>query len=119
MNDASTPLDALKDALKSFNEARGWGRFHTARDLAMAVTVEAGELLELFLWKPPEAMPEAERLGEEMADVLICLVNLARRADIDLMAVAEAKIAKNALKYPVAKAHGNAKKWDELAREEG
>ncbi len=119
MDDASTPMVVLKDELRRFNEARGWGRFHTARDLAMAVSVEAGELLELFLWKPHDAVPDKERLGEEMADVLICLTNLARRVDLDLMEAVARKIEKNAEKYPVEKARGNAKKWDELAKEEG
>ena len=118
MNDATTTLAELVSALAEFNRARDWERFHTPRDLAMALSVEAAELLELFLWKAgPDALPEKERLEEELGDVLICLANLAARAGVDLMAAAEGKLAKNALKYPVERARGNARKWDEL--EEG
>lgn len=107
-------MSQLAAHIAAFNQERDWGRFHTPRDLAMAVSVEAGELLELFLWKP-EVLPERERLREELADVLICLVNLATKVDIDLMAAAADKLAKNAVKYPVERARGNAKKWSELA----
>lgn len=115
MNDATTPLDELKEALARFNAERGWGRFHTPQQLAMALSAEAGELLELFLWKREEDVPDRGRLGEEMADVLICLSNLARRLDLDLMRAVETKIARNAEKYPVSKAFGRADKWDVLA----
>ena len=117
MKDASTPLSELKEALARFNAERGWGRFHTPMHLAMALSAEAGELLELFLWKREDELPDRERLGEEMADVLICLTNLARRLDLDLMATVEKKIAKNAERYPAAQAYGRADKWDVLARE--
>lgn len=116
MDDATTPLDELKGALARFNAERGWGRFHTPLHLAMALSAEAGELLELFLWKREDEVPDRTRLGEEMADVLICLSNLARRLDLDLMRAVEDKIAKNAERYPVAKAFGRADKWDVLAR---
>lgn len=110
-------LGALRAALAEFNRARDWEPFHTPRDLAMALSVEAGELLELFLWKADGALPDRERLREELGDVLICLVNLAARVDVDLLAAATDKLAANARKYPVATARGNAKKWDELAGE--
>ncbi len=108
------PLASLAEALAAFNEAREWGRFHTPRDLAMALSVEAGELLELFLWKQgPDDLPARERLREELGDVLICLVNLAGRLEIDLLAAARDKLAKNAERYPVERARGNAIKWTE------
>ncbi len=113
MNDRDTALAELATRLAAFNDERDWGRFHTPRDLAMTVSVEAGELLELFLWKTDE-LPEPARLREELADVLICLVNLAAKVDIDLMAAAADKLAANAAKYPVDRARGNAKKWTEL-----
>jgi len=117
MDDASTPLSELAAALAEFNTEREWGRFHTPRDLAMALSVEGSELLELFLWKDgPADLPPPERLREELADVLICLVNLAGRLDIDLMAAAADKLTKNARKYPVERARGNAKKWTELEK---
>ncbi len=113
MHDRDTALAELAERLAVFNGERDWGRFHTPRDLAMAVSIEAGELLELFLWKP-DAMPDVGRLREELADVLICLVNLAAKVDVDLMAAASDKLAANAAKYPVERARGNAKKWSEF-----
>ncbi len=119
MNDASTPLSALGAALAAFNHARDWGQFHTPRDLAMALSVEVGEVLELFLWRAESAeRPPAERLREELGDVLICLVNLAQKVDVDLMDAAQAKLALNAAKYPVERARGNATKWSELGAAE-
>lgn len=117
MDDTSTPLCELKDVLARFNAERGWGRFHTPMHLAMALSVEAGELLELFLWKREDEVPDRERLAEEMADVLICLTNLSNRLDLDLMAAVERKIGRNAQRYPVAEAFGRADKWDVLASE--
>jgi len=116
MRDADTPLEVLRARLAEFNTAREWGRFHNPKDLATALTVEAGELLELFLWRRPELadLPDRQRLEHECADVLICLVNLASATGIDLMAAAEQKLALNAAKYPVEKARGNAKKYDDL-----
>jgi len=118
MNDARTPIAELARALAEFNRARDWERFHTPRDLAMAMSIEAAETLELFLWQAEGGAPERERLREELGDVLICLVNLAARSGIDLMAAASDKLAKNAVKYPVDKARGRADKWTTL-REEG
>jgi len=120
MHDATTPLGELARALATFNAERDWGRFHTPRDLAMALSVEGSELLELFLWKAgPDDLPAPERLREELGDVLICLVNLAARLDIDLMAAAADKLVANARKYPVERARGNAKKWTELEKADG
>lgn len=119
MNDASTPLAALGAALAAFNDARDWGQFHTPRDLAMALSVEVGEVLELFLWRAESAeLPSTDRLREELGDVLICLVNLADKVGIDLMAAADAKLALNAAKYPVERARGNATKWNALAAQD-
>lgn len=116
MHDADTPLDVLRLRLVEFNTARDWAQFHNPKDLATALTVEAGELLELFLWRRPDPsdQPARTRLEEECADILICLVNLANAAGIDLMAAAERKLAQNAAKYPVDKARGSARKYDDL-----
>jgi NTP pyrophosphatase (non-canonical NTP hydrolase) len=119
MNDAETPLAALRARLRAFNAERDWGRYHSPRNLAMAVSVEAGELLELYLWSAdagpqPAVASRAPRVAEEAADVLISLLNLCEAAGIDLVAATEAKIAKNAEKYPVDRATGRLEKWDEL-----
>lgn len=119
MTDAETPLAELRAALRAFNAARDWRQFHSPRNLAMAVSVEAAELLELYLWcadeGPQPAVPTRQpRVAEEAADVLISLLNLCEAAGIDLAAATEAKIARNAEKYPVERARGRMEKSDEL-----
>jgi NTP pyrophosphatase (non-canonical NTP hydrolase) len=117
--DETTPLAALRARLRAFNAARDWGRYHSPRNLAMAVSVEAGELLELFLWsaddgpQPPVAAREP-RVAEEAADVLISLLNLCEAAGIDLAAAVDAKIARNEARYPAETARGRLEKYDEL-----
>ncbi len=112
--DARTTLAEVRARLDAFNRARDWEQFHAPKDLAMCLAAEAGELLEPFLWKREgEAVDEA-RVREELADVVICAVNLAARMGIDLSAAVDAKIAANARKYPVDKARGRATKHDEL-----
>ncbi|MDI6746219.1 MAG: nucleotide pyrophosphohydrolase [Rhodocyclaceae bacterium] len=100
-----TDLDALKLALRDFAAARDWQQYHTPKNLAMAMIVEAAELVEHFQWATPEESraPSPEKLAairDEVADTLIYLVELADALDIDLIAAAKDKIAKNALKYP-------------------
>lgn len=100
-----TDLETLKLALRDFASARDWRPFHTPKNLAMAMIVEAAELVEHFQWATPEESlaPPPEKLAEirdEVADTLIYLVELADVLDIDLIAAARDKIAKNALKYP-------------------
>lgn len=104
-------LDALKLALRDFAAARDWRQFHTPKNLAMAMIVEAAELVEHFQWATPEQSlaPSPEKLAEirdEVADTLIYLVELADALDIDLIAAARDKMAKNALKYPVPVGRG-------------
>ena len=116
---AADPLQELRDALRRFAAERDWERFHSPKNLAMALSVEVAELLEHFQWLSEEessALP-AERLAqvrEELADVLIYLVRLADRLDVELLGSARAKMAKNALKYPADKARGNNRKYTEL-----
>lgn len=98
-------LITLKDALRAFAAARDWRPFHTPKNLAMAMIVEAAELVEHFQWATPEesmAPPPAKlaAIRDEIADTLIYLVELADVLDIDLIAAARDKIAKNAVKYP-------------------
>lgn len=119
MNDQQTTLAELRAAVRAFNEARDWARYHSPRNLAMALSVEASELLELYLWcaddgPQPAVASRAPRVEEEIADVAICLLNMAERAGVDLSAAVAAKLEKNARKYPVEKARGRMEKSDEL-----
>ncbi len=116
---ARSELDALRDALRAFAAERDWDRFHTPKNLAAALAVEAAELLEPFQWLTAEesvALTPEQRAAvrAEMADVLLYLVRLADRLDVDLLAAARDKIRRNAEKYPVDKARGSARKYDTL-----
>ena len=118
-SDESTTFADVRTRLRAFNDARDWGRYHSPRNLAMALSVEAAELLELYLWaaddgpQPPVAGRET-RVAEEAADVLICLLNLCDRAGVDLAAAVEAKLAGNERRYPAEKARGRLEKSGEL-----
>lgn len=105
MNENIHDLTTLRDALRDFAAARNWRPFHTPKNLAMAMIVEAAELVEHFQWATPEESRalSPEKLAEvrdEVADTLIYLVELADALGIDLLAAARDKIAKNAVKYP-------------------
>ncbi len=112
-------LSELTDEALRFRDARDWAQFHRPKDLALGLSIEAGELGELFLWKT-EAEVEAslgeprfrERLGEELADVTLFLLYLAHRTGIDLAAAVRDKLGKNASKYPVERFRGSARKYD-------
>jgi NTP pyrophosphatase (non-canonical NTP hydrolase) len=100
-------------ALLKFRNERDWEQFHNAKDLALALNVESSELLELFLWKNAEEA-DAEKVKEELADVLAYAFLLAAKYDFDVRDIVLEKIARNAEKYPVDKAKGSAKKYNEL-----
>ena len=100
-----TDLTGLRDALREFCAARDWHRYHTPKNLVMALSVEAAELVEHFQWATPEeslnpAVAKRADVADEIADVLIYLTELADVLGIDPIAAAREKIAKNALKYP-------------------
>lgn len=112
-------LAELRDALRRFAAERDWDQFHFPKNLAIALSVEAAELLEHFQWLPDvesAALPTETRgkVREELADVLLYLIRLADKLDIDLAAAAFDKIAVNAKKYPVHKARGTSKKYTDL-----
>jgi NTP pyrophosphatase (non-canonical NTP hydrolase) len=120
MDDHDT-LASLKRRVIEFRDARAWGPFHTPKNLAMALAIEAGELQELFLWKEEPEIVEllsndsfSTRLREEMADVLIFLLYLAEAAGVDLSEAVKTKLLKNQAKYPVSKSFGTSKKYNEL-----
>ena len=103
----------IYDALIKFRNERDWEQFHNSKDLALAINVEAGELLELFLWKSADEV-DPEKLKEELADVFAFAFLLANKHKLDVKEIVLDKIQKNAKKYPVHKARGTAKKYDEL-----
>ena len=106
-------IKEIIDALLKFRNERDWEQFHNPKDLALALNVEAGELLEVFLWKKPEEA-DLEKVKEELADVLAFAFLLAEKYDLDVKTIVLDKIKKNAEKYPVSKAKGSAKKYNEL-----
>ncbi len=115
----AAPLHALRDALRRFAAEREWEQFHTPKNLAIALSVEASELLERFQWLTADESAALDdnalaRVREEMADVLLYLVRLADVLGVDLLAAARDKMVLNAKKYPVDKARGNSRKSTEL-----
>lgn len=119
MPDETDSLKTLSVRLNAFAEERDWDQFHNPKNLAMAVAGEVGELVEHFQWLTPEQAanlaPEVrEEVALEAADVLLFLLRLCDKLDIDLAAAAERKLALNAKKYPVAASRGRATKYDKL-----
>lgn len=106
-------IKELTQALLDFRDERDWAQFHNPKDLALALNIEAGELLENFLWKSAE-QAEKDEIKEELADVLAYALLLADSYSFDVKQIVLEKIKKNALKYPVEKAKGIAKKYTEL-----
>ncbi|MCE2786815.1 MAG: nucleotide pyrophosphohydrolase [Bacteroidota bacterium] len=100
-------------ALLQFRNERDWEQFHNPKDLALAINVEAGELLELFLWKSPDEANK-EKVKEELADIFAYAFLLADKYQLDIKDIVMDKIKKNGEKYPVDKSKGNAKKYNEL-----
>lgn len=112
-------LQALQQRLERFRDERDWSQFHTLKDLAAAIAVEAGELQELFLWQRPaderallaRRRPEIE---DELADVLIHCLNFASAGDIDVIRAIERKIETNEQRYPADLARGSSEKHTQL-----
>jgi NTP pyrophosphatase (non-canonical NTP hydrolase) len=111
-------LHVLRDKLRKFAEARDWEQFHSPKNLSMALMVEVAELMEHFQWLTEDqtANLDAEKqavVAEELADVLLYLVRLSDRLDVDLMEAALHKLEKNAVKYPADQVRGSSKKYSE------
>ena len=114
-----TELTALRDELRRFAKDRDWDQFHAPKNLASALAVEAAELLEPFQWLTEDqsrnlTAVQSKAVRNELADVLIYLVRLADKLDVDLIAAARDKISENAIKYPVEKAKGSMHKYSDL-----
>ena len=112
-------LDALLQRILAFREARDWKQFHSPKELAAGLAIEAAELQELFLWKDAAQVTElvSQRktdIAHELADIAWFLLLLAKDLDIDLAEAIESKLAHNEAKYPVEKARGNNAKYTEL-----
>lgn len=117
--DTADPLRELAQALRRFADERDWDQFHAPKNLATALSVEAAELLEHFQWMSEDdsrrLAPETlAKVGEEMADVLLYLVRLADKLDVDLVQAAKRKMQLNAQKYPVDRARGSSRKYTDL-----
>jgi NTP pyrophosphatase (non-canonical NTP hydrolase) len=106
-------INAIIGKLVEFRDQRDWEQFHNPKDLALAISIEAAELLELFLWKDPENA-EVEKVKSELADIFAFAFLLAHKYDFDVKKVVLEKIEENSKKYPVAKSKGTAKKYNEL-----
>lgn len=106
-------IKELQLAIARFSEERDWDQFHNGKDLALGLSIEASELLEAYLWKSPEDV-NVEKVKEELADVLNYALQIATKYDLDVKQIVMEKLAKNALKYPIEKVKGSAKKYNEL-----
>jgi len=118
--DSTTTIKQLKEKIKSFCEARDWDQFHDAKELAIALSIEASELLEHFRWKSKEEVKKIwenpqkkEDIEDEMADILYFLLRIAQMNNIDLSDALIRKMEKNDKKYPVDKFKGSSKKYNE------
>lgn len=107
-SDTDTSIMELRDAVAEFVADRSWERFHSLKNLAMSITIEAAELMELFQWESAEQVSRfsdsaesTSRLAEEMADILIYCFALANRVDIDLTSAVRAKLSRNEERYPI------------------
>jgi len=109
-------MEGLKQQIKEFIQARDWEQYHDPKNLAMAMSVEAAEIVEIFQWKEndqPLTPKESEELRQEIGDVLVYLLELADKYDIDIIQAAKDKMVLNEKKYPVEKVKGKAWKYTE------
>ena len=106
-------LEELRKAIVRFTQERDWDQFHNGKDLALALSIEAAELNEAFLWKDASKV-NVEKVKEELADIFNYAILIADKYDLDIKQIILDKLQKNAEKYPVDKAYGSAKKYNEL-----
>lgn len=109
----NSEIKNIIEKLVEFRDERDWKQFHNSKDLALAIAIESGELLELFLWKGNEEINK-ERLKEELADILSFCFLLAEKHNLDINKIILDKINKNNEKYPISKSRGTSKKYNEL-----
>ncbi|MBO4529695.1 MAG: nucleotide pyrophosphohydrolase [Paludibacteraceae bacterium] len=106
-------LEELRQEIVKFTHARDWDQFHNGKDLSLALSIEAAELNEAFLWKDASEV-NVDKVKEELADVFNYAILIADKYDLDIKQIVLDKIRRNAEKYPVEKAYGSAKKYNEL-----
>ena len=109
-------MEELKLQIKEFIRTRDWEQYHTPKNLALALSVEAAEIVEIFQWKKgdePLSLAEQEHLRQEIGDVLVYLLELADKFEIDIIEAAKDKMLLNGKKYPVEKVKGKADKYTE------
>lgn len=106
-------LEELRQAIVKFTQERDWDQFHNGKDLALALSIEAAELNEAFLWKDASEV-NVEKVKEELADVFNYAIQIADKYNLDVKQIVLDKLQKNAEKYPIDKAYGCAKKYNEL-----
>jgi len=106
-------LEELRQSIVKFTQERDWDQFHNGKDLALALSIEAAELNEAFLWKEAKDV-NVEKVKEELADIFNYAILIADKYDLDIKQIVLDKIRRNAEKYPVDKAYGSAKKYNEL-----
>ena len=106
-------LEELRRAVVAFTQERDWDQFHNGKDLALALSIEAAELNEAFLWKDASEV-NVEKVKEELADIVNYALLIADKYNLDVKQIVLDKLKRNAEKYPVEKAYGNAKKYNEL-----
>ena len=112
-------LQQVVERIRQFRDARDWKQFHHPKDMAAGLAIEAAELMELFLWKNEQEQTEIvetkrEQIEDELADIGMFLLELADNLNVDLLTAIEAKMEKNAEKYPVEKSKGRSVKYTEL-----
>ena len=108
-----TDLEELREAIVRFTRERDCDQLHNGKDMALALSIEAAELNEAFLWKQAEEV-NVEKVKEELADIFNYAILIADKYDLDIKQIVMDKLKRNAEKYPVEKAYGSAKKYDEL-----
>lgn len=109
----ASEIQNLTKQVRQFTEDRDWDQFHNGKDLALALSIEAAELNEAFLWKAAEEVNK-EKVREELADIINYALLIADKYEFDVEEIVLEKMKKNAEKYPVHKAKGSAKKYSEL-----
>jgi NTP pyrophosphatase (non-canonical NTP hydrolase) len=113
MGNKKSQIDSIMEKIVSFTNERDWDQFHNGKDLALALSIEAAELIEAFLWKSAEKV-QVEKVEEELADILNYAFLIADKYNLDIEEIILKKLAKNSEKYPVDKSRGNANKYSEL-----